>query len=106
MTLAAKPGSPRPAPRSSRSRSCASPGPGSRPSTGFRLPADPSGRDVGVELMFEQMVRGHIVLFAALFVQPHPPAFVFRAAIIVEVKWQVQKHADWPLRAGLTHLPR
>ena len=31
---------------------------------------------------------------------------MFRAAIIVEVKWQVQKHADRPLRAGLTHLPR
>ena len=29
---------------------------------------------------------------------------MFRAAIIVEVKWQVQKHADRPLRAGLTHL--
>ena len=31
---------------------------------------------------------------------------MFRAAIIVEVKWQVQKHAGRPLRAGLTRLPR
>jgi hypothetical protein len=49
-------------------------------------------RQIGVQKMFEQMVRRHFVLLAALFVQAHPPAFALRI-IVFEVHLQRRRDA-------------
>jgi hypothetical protein len=37
---------------------------------------------VGVEIVLEQMVRRHLVLLAAFFVQPRPPALALRVIVL------------------------
>ena len=38
--------------------------------------------DIGVEIGFQTVMRGHLVALATFLVQPHPPALAFRKIIL------------------------
>ena len=72
--------------------SCLRPRPPSVRNNGEALSAPiAGGGDVGVEIVFQQVVRRHFVLLAAFLVQPHPPAFALR---IVVLDVHVQRRRD------------
>src|SRR5271170_4848955 len=63
--------------------SCLRPRPPSVRNSGDAFSAvRPGGRDIGIKIVFEQMVRRHLVLLAAFLVKPHPPALALRVIVL------------------------
>ena len=45
-------------------------------------PVDPGGLDIGVEVLLEGVVHRHLVMLAALLVQPEPPALALGEVVL------------------------
>src|SRR4029077_9897988 len=73
----------------------------STPVRGFAGAADTGSVDIGIEVRFQIMMRRHLVALAALFMQPHPPAFSLRVIIL-----NPHRNGGSDTREGECHLPR